>query len=56
MLFLELSGIYEEKNEKRRQELKTTHLTETIPFYLERLNKIAEKNDGFLVAGKVNFT
>ncbi|KAK9745112.1 Glutathione S-transferase, C-terminal domain [Popillia japonica] len=54
-LRIKLSGIYEEKNEKRRQELKTTHLTETIPFYLERLNKIAEKNDGFLVAGKLTW-
>ncbi|KAI4470694.1 glutathione s-transferase [Holotrichia oblita] len=51
-LRIKLSGIYEEKNEKRKQDLKTTHLTETIPFYLERLNNIAEKNGGFLVAGK----
>lgn len=54
-LKIKIIGIYEEKDDKKKQKLKETHLTETIPFYLGKLDVIAEKNGGFLVAGKLTW-
>ncbi|GJQ68763.1 putative glutathione S-transferase, C-terminal domain [Trypoxylus dichotomus] len=48
-------GIFEEKDDKKKQKLKETHVTETIPFYLGKLETIAERNGGFLVAGKLTW-
>lgn len=35
--------------------MKQTHLAETIPFYLGKLDEIATKNGGYLVGERVSY-
>lgn len=53
-LFLELAMYHYESDEKIKAEKEPILFNETLPYYLERLDNIAQKNNGHLAAGKVS--
>lgn len=57
MLFvLELAALYFEQDEAKKTIIKDTLLKETVPYYLSRLDTIAQKNKGHLALGRVKDT
>lgn len=53
-IFVEVAAIMQEKDEEKKEKLKQTLINETAPYYLERLDKIAEENGGHFVNKKVS--
>lgn len=52
-IILELTKVLGEEGEKAKETLKEKHLKETIPYYFEKLDKMAKENKGHLVGKKV---
>lgn len=51
--FLEFYKIFEEDNAEEKEKLKEFHLKDTLPYYFEKLDHQAKKNNGYLVGQKV---
>ncbi|GJQ79485.1 hypothetical protein Trydic_g16338 [Trypoxylus dichotomus] len=54
-LLQKVADFYHEKDSERKEQLKKSILTETIPFYLSRFEDIAKKNFGFLAFGRLTW-
>ncbi|KAK9878741.1 hypothetical protein WA026_023673 [Henosepilachna vigintioctopunctata] len=44
-----------ESDEQVKERIKGTLFSETLPYYLERLDKIAKDNNGYLAAGRLTW-
>ncbi|XP_022903523.2 uncharacterized protein [Onthophagus taurus] len=54
-LRFKMSQFFYEKDETKQGALKKTAIDETIPYYLEKLDKIAKENNGHMVAKKLTW-
>lgn len=46
--------LFSETDPERKKALSDTFYNQTLPFYLTRLDAIAEKNNGYLALGRVS--
>lgn len=51
----EIAALYYETNEMLKQKKLEELQTETVPFYLDRLDAAAKENNGYLALGRVRF-
>lgn len=53
VIFKGIAKYYHEKNEEVKSKMHDILFNETIPFYLDRFEKIVTENGGYFVNGKV---
>lgn len=53
IFFVEVAPLFSETDAEKKETLKQSLLTETIPFYAERFEKRINENNGYLAANKV---
>ncbi|GJQ68770.1 hypothetical protein Trydic_g17297 [Trypoxylus dichotomus] len=54
-LRIKIAPAYTESDPEKKEALKKTLLTETIPYYLDRLEKLTTENSGYLAANKLTW-
>nr|XP_022903512.1 glutathione S-transferase-like [Onthophagus taurus]XP_022903513.1 glutathione S-transferase-like [Onthophagus taurus] len=54
-LRFKMSRFVYEKDETIKESMKKTSIEETLPYYLEKLDKIAKENNGYMVAKKLTW-
>ncbi|KAK9878742.1 hypothetical protein WA026_023673 [Henosepilachna vigintioctopunctata] len=54
-LRLSIGKYHYESDEQVKERIKGTLFSETLPYYLERLDKIAKDNNGYLAAGRLTW-
>lgn len=52
-IIIEIVKYFHEKNEEIKSKMYDSLVNETIPFYVNRFEKIVAENDGYFVNGKV---
>lgn len=52
-IIIEIVKYFHEKNEEIKSKMYDSLVNETIPFYVNRFEKIVVENDGYFVNGKV---
>nr|QED40976.1 glutathione S-transferase [Matsumurasca onukii] len=51
----ELAKYYYERDEERKASLKEPVLTQTVPFYMKKINTLIQENKGYLANGKFSW-
>lgn len=53
-IFTEGTAWFYEQDEEKKKAIQKKNRDENFPYYLERLDAVAGKNNGFLALGRVN--